>query len=394
MPAGPWQALPASVADLIEPELDAITEEIMDTIAREVPEYARPFEGSFGRGVRTGVTEALRQFLGLIRSPSGGRGPGREVYVALGRGELRQGRTLDSLQSAYRVGARVAWRRVAEAARRAELDPETISLLAESIFAYIEEISADSVEGYAEARSRVEDERRRRRRELAALLVREPPAEEADLRAAAAGAGWRLPRTAAALAVPEGVLDRLASRLPADTLTTRIEGVGCAVVPDPEGPGRAAEVERALRARAGSGAALGPAGPVRELPASWSLARATLQAIEAGAIDAEDRPVRADDALGGILLFENRPLVERIAARRLAPLRELTPKARARMEETALAYLQERGNAAAMARALDVHPQTARYRLARLRELLGEELDDPDARFEIELALRGRRGRS
>ena len=392
IPTGPWQALPASVADVIEPELDAITEEIMATIAREVPAYARPFEGSFGRGVRTGVTEALRQFLGLIRSPSGARGPGREVYVALGRGELRQGRTLDSLQSAYRVGARVAWRRVAEAARRAGLDPETISLLAESIFAYIEEISADSVEGYAEARSRVEDERRRLRRELAALLVRDPPAEEADLRAAAAAAGWRPPRTAAALAVAADELDRLAARLPPDALGAGLDGVGCAVLPDPGGPGRAAEIGRAFEGgRPPSGrAVLGPAGPLRDLPASWSLARATLRAIDAGAIEAEGPPVRAEDALGRLLLFENGALIERIAARRLAPLRELTPKARARMEETALAFVRERGNAAAMARALDVHPQTARYRLARLRELLGSELDDPDARFELELALRGR----
>jgi PucR C-terminal helix-turn-helix domain len=377
---------------VIEPELDAITEEIMATIAREVPAYARPFEGSFGRGVRTGVTEALRQFLALIRSPSGARGPGAEVYVALGRGELRQGRTLDSLQSAYRVGARVAWRRVAEAARRAGLDPETISLLAESIFAYIEEISADSVEGYAEARSRVEDERRRRRRELVALLMREPPGEEADVRAAAAGAGWRLPRTAAALAVAEEDLGRLAAHLPPDALAAEVDGLGCAVLPDPEGPGRTAQLDRVLEdGRSVRGhAARGPAGPVRELPASWSFARATLRAIEAGAIEPEDRVVRADDALGGLLLFENRALIERIAARRLAPLRDLTPKARLRMEQTALAYLRERGNAAAMARALDVHPQTARYRLGRLRELLGGELDDPDARFELEMALRGR----
>jgi DNA-binding PucR family transcriptional regulator len=41
-----------------------------------------------------------------------------------------------------------------------------------------------------------------------------------------------------------------------------------------------------------------------------------------------------------------------------------------------------------MARALDLHPQTVRYRLARLRELLGQQLDDPDARLELELALR------
>jgi hypothetical protein len=387
--AEPWRALPAEIADLIEPELDATTDEILATIAREVPDYARPFEGSFGRGVRTGVTEALRQFVELIRSPSGARGPGRDVYVALGRGELRQGRTLDALQSAYRVGARVAWRRLAASARRAGVEPEVLSLLAESIFAYIEELSADSVEGYAEARSRLEGERRRRRRELVTLLVRDPPVEQADLRAAAETAGWRLPGTAAALACPEERLDRLAARLPADALAAPLDGVGCAIVPDPDGPGRRDETDRAIGG-ADARAALGPTGPLPALAASWSLARATLRAVEAGAIEAPGL-VRADDALTQLLLFENGGLVERIAARRLAALDALTPKARRRMEETALAYVQQQGNAAAMARALALHAQTARYRLARLRELLGDALDDPEARFELELALRARR---
>src|SRR6478609_2508705 len=114
----PWRRLPAAVADLIEPELGAVTEEILETIAREVPEYERQLEGKFGRGIRRGVGEALSQFVALIRDPDAGRELGREVYVALGRGELRQGRTLDSLQAAYRVGARVAWRRLARAGRR------------------------------------------------------------------------------------------------------------------------------------------------------------------------------------------------------------------------------------------------------------------------------------
>jgi len=106
--------------------------------------------------------------------------------------------------------------------------------------------------------------------------------------------------------------------------------------------------------------------------------RATLRAVEAGAIQAPGL-VRADDALAKLLLFENAGLVERIATRRLTPLAALTPNARRRMEQTALAYAQQRGNAAAMARALGVHPQTARYRLHGLRELLGDALDDPDA---------------
>jgi len=35
-----------------------------------------------------------------------------------------------------------------------------------------------------------------------------------------------------------------------------------------------------------------------------------------------------------------------------------------------------------------VHPQTVRYRLRQIRELWGDEIDDPDSRFELELVLR------
>src|SRR5256885_7591531 len=116
--AEPWRRLPPDVAEVIEPELEPATGEILAAIGREVPDYARPLEGAFGRDVRRGVSEALAQFVALVRDPDAGREPGRGVYRALGRGELRAGRTLDALQSAYRVGARVAWRRLGAAAGR------------------------------------------------------------------------------------------------------------------------------------------------------------------------------------------------------------------------------------------------------------------------------------
>jgi PucR-like helix-turn-helix protein len=384
--AEPWRRLAPRVAEVIEPEIPALTGEMLDTIGREVPEYARPLEGSFGRGIRVGVSEALRQFVALVRDPDAGREQSREVYVALGRGEFRQGRSLDSLQAAYRVGARVAWRRLGTAGLRANLDSEVIALLAEAIFAYIDELSADSVEGYAEARAAEEGERQRRRRELVGLLLREPPAEPADLEAAASAAGWALPRTAAALACPEENLGRLAGRLGPDSLVSAVDGIGCVLVSDPEGPGRTAELDRAT---AQTLAALGPAGPPAALSLSWRLARDALRAGEAGAIDV-DGLVRADEHLAELLLFEGGALVDLIAARRLGPLTDLTPGARQRLEQTALAYLSNKANAAATGRALQLHPQTVRYRLARLRELLGDSLDDPDARFELEAALRHR----
>jgi PucR C-terminal helix-turn-helix domain len=380
----PWRELPPQVADLIEPELEAVTGEILASIAREVPEYARPLEGSFGRGVRTGVGEALSQFVALVRNPEAGREPGREVYLALGRGELRQGRTLDSLQSAYRVGARVAWRHLSATGREAGLDPEALSLLAEAIFAYIDELSADSVEGFARAQSERDDMRRRRRRELAALLTGEPEASKADARAAAQAAGWALPRLCAAAACAEEDLARIARRLPPDCLAVELEDLGCVLVPDPDGPGRSAALDHAAPAAL---LAIGPAMGPTELAASWSLARSTLQAAAAGALP-DSGAVLADDHLGALMLFEGRRLARRMAARRLAPFAGLTGRAEERMRETALAYMEHRGNAVAMARALHVHPQTVRYRVNRLRELLGDQLDDPPARFELEIALR------
>ena len=42
----------------------------------------------------------------------------------------------------------------------------------------------------------------------------------------------------------------------------------------------------------------------------------------------------------------------------------------------------------AVAAELGVHPQTVRYRIRQLRELFGTRLEDPEARFELALALR------
>ena len=343
-----------------------------------MPEYARPLEGRFGRGIRRGVEEALAQFVALIRDPDAGRDSGREVYLALGRGEQRAGRTLDSLQAAYRIGARVAWRRFADACGRSGVGAEAVARLAEAVFAYIDELAAESVEGFAQAQAEVEDLRRRRRRELIALLLGDPPADAADLTAAARAASWEVPTGLAAIACSEDALARVTRRLPPEALATVVDGEGCVLLPDPEGPGRA---EALARAAAEGTIALGPTVAPTAAAESWGLALALSRAAASGAISRSvrrakaaprSRPLRVDDNLASLLLYESRDLAGRIAARRLAAFAELTPKARERMRETALAHLRHDGNAVAMAAAMHVHPQTARYRIARLRELLGD----------------------
>ena len=166
-----------------------------------------------------------------------------------------------------------------------------------------------------------------------------------------------------------------------------MDGIGCVLVSGAATASRTAELERATESVT---AALGPTVPRGELGSSWALANAALRAAEAGAIEGP-APIVAEQHLADLLIFESGGLADRLVRTRLEPLAELTPAARERMEETALAFVQYGGNAAAMARALHLHPQTIRYRLTRLRELFGEELTDPDARFELELALRSSR---
>src|SRR5439155_1463237 len=177
-----------------------VGEAILAAIRAEVPEYARPLTGAFGRDVRRGVDVALRRFVDALEDPNAAATDrARDVYVGLGRGEARAGRSLDALLAAYRVGARVSWRRIVDAATAGGLPPDTIYDLGEAVFAYIDEISAESVEGYTSEQSRVHGERERRRRSLARLLAADPPAPPESVRAEAERAGWRLPERLAAL---------------------------------------------------------------------------------------------------------------------------------------------------------------------------------------------------
>ena len=170
----PWHELPPEIAEVLRPRLPEVSDEIIAAV-RTVPAYARPLEGPLGMGIRAGVEAALGHFLEEIER--GGPMERSDVPVALGRGEMRAGRSLESLLSAYRVGARVAWRSFAAAGVSAGLEPATLYLLAESLFAYIDVLSAESAEGYALEQSAAAGEAQLRRRRLVRMLVRETPAE-------------------------------------------------------------------------------------------------------------------------------------------------------------------------------------------------------------------------
>lgn len=377
-----WQSLPRELGPLLEPALGPIAEEIVRTIGASIPAYRRPMRGAFGRGVNAAIEQALRQFLDQMGRPAPAQRPGREVYLAVGRGELRSGRTLDALQNAYRIGARIAWRRMAAAAREAGVDGPTQALLAEAIFAYIDELSAESVEGYAREQAADAGERERRHRRLiVAVLAPGTPREE--LERLADGADWPLPATLAVLVCTHRNPGRLAAIIGDGAIAARIEDKVVALVPDPDAPGRRGRIARALGARA---AALGPAVPIERAPTSHERAArcSELQSVgvipEAGLADSEEH-------LAALVVHSDPAALRDLAERRLEPLRGLTRVQQTRLRTTLAAWLRHQGSISETAADLVVHPQTVRYRIARLRELFGSQLDEPDARFELGLAL-------
>ena len=103
----PWEELPALIAPAMRPGLKALADEMILAIRATVPAYARPLEGPVAEGVRAGVEGALSQFLDVVEGGHAGPLPERELYAELGRREAREGRSLEALLAAYRIGARV-----------------------------------------------------------------------------------------------------------------------------------------------------------------------------------------------------------------------------------------------------------------------------------------------
>ena len=391
------EQIPSEVAAVLRPVLPDLAAETIRAIGREVPDYSRPLEGRLGVTLRYGTERALRRFVDSIEAPAAVSERDRRIYFELGRLEMREGRTLNALLAAYRVGAQIAWRRFVEAGVRAGLEPATLYRLGEAIFAYIDEISSESIAGYASEQSAAAGERQRRRSRLVFLLSADPPAAPEDVRAAAVRAAWRPPASLAALIV-EGIdSERLASRLGPGAVAAPVERADSgaadgraprvlAFVPDPDAARRRAQLAAAVE---GLPAALGPAVALAGCPRSVERARRALDLRALGLLPGDGLLV-AEEHAAELVLHADPVLAAELADTRLAPLKALRPAVRERLTESLCAWLDCQGRVDETARTLDVHPQTVRYRLNQLREVFGGALDDPDARFELALALRVR----
>jgi PucR C-terminal helix-turn-helix domain len=379
------ERLPRELATLIRPQLPPLAEDIVHTIRATIPEYAKPLDGCYGQAIRLGVNQALTQFVDRIADPDRPRTEFAEVYRQLGRLEASEGRSLDSLQKAYRLGTRVAWRHLIRFRQRSGLPTAMMFTLGEATLAYADELIALSVEGYADMQARSAQGLLRRRKRLVRLLISDEDKDRTEAAELAGAARWPLP---AQLCVV--MLDRVSGpadavpELPDHVLADFQGAQACLIVPDPDATDWWSRCADAL---ADWRVVIGPSTALADASKSFRHAQLARELVRRNTIE-DESPVRCADHLSTLWLLTDEFLVEQLIRTRLAPLAPLTDKQHKRLGETLLAWLETRGGAPEIAARLRVHPQTVRYRMRQVERLFGDQLRCPDARFELEVALR------
>ncbi|OLT28145.1 Fis family transcriptional regulator [Nocardiopsis sp. CNR-923] len=131
---------------------------------------------------------------------------------------------------------------------------------------------------------------------------------------------------------------------------------------------------------------IGVSGPSGYADLDTALAEA--ERARAAALEGEGGVVRVGDLPGGLLGMAETPVGARMAKDLLRPLSD--QRTGAELLASLRAYLASAGRWDAAAEALGVHRHTLRYRMTRIRDLLPGDLDDPDYRAELWIALRVR----
>src|SRR5581483_3177981 len=191
-------AFSAETAAVVRTSLGGAIPEMIDAIGQAVPEYApaddtgpdqsgrmRP---DYQQRLADAVTGAVGSFIARVAQPDRALEPVLDEFRVIGGTAAREGRTLDGLQDALRLGARVAWRWLCEAG--AGLDRRELSRVGEAVFGYLDELAAACARGYAEAGQQATGDQQRR---LLRLILADPPPRPDQLAPLARAADWLLP---------------------------------------------------------------------------------------------------------------------------------------------------------------------------------------------------------
>ena len=399
--AAPASPLPPQLTEHLLGRVDEMAAVLARRLAEEIHLPAEFRSRAYLRTVLQACRDGIRTL--LVQLHDGRRQHSAEL-ARLGRAGERQAEMevpLEVLLSAYRLAARVVWQEViGEAARLESLEPATVVAVSEQVLDYLDEVSGAVGRAYLETRERLVRQRDRDRdRVLQRLLAGEVTP---DLRRLAAALDLDLspPYRVLACTVGGGAAGAdvaLASAWSRSgvLLVGDEPGAWIALVPrDADVSRLAAGAARALHADPDAAPPLRVGvGPVAaRLEDVADAARRARRALSAGTRLAPDALLHDDRDLNLYALLAGNPdELQAHVQHVLGPLLDGSRDARSRMLlDTLEALVTTRGLNEAAAQ-LGIHRHTVVYRLQRLRDLLGVDLDDPVQRHRLWLALQAAR---
>jgi hypothetical protein len=360
--------------------LDDLVQDAVEAIRGEIPAYAAQ-EAPFFADVRDQARRHFRVKLGLLLDE-------REVTledIAFARGgamrRARAGFALEDYLNAFRVGQQVFWDRVLACAGETPLGHEAALTLTAPLLRYCDFVSTHAGHAYVESQQYVVADADRERRDLLEHLLAGAMPGGGPLAAAAHayGLGAETPMMVA-LAVPVGPQADADAAHAASAMLSRavpqqarilvvVRQAEIVAVPalchgmDPAELCDHLEAAHQRLGREGTPLAMGistVAGGVADLPRACLEARTALESVaDGGGGGGGARLLRADDTAGWLVDARLRAFLDADRARGGV------------LVATVRAFAGADLNLRLAAGRLQVHPNTAQYRLRRIRERTG-----------------------
>ena len=329
----------------------------------------------------------------------------------LGILQARSSQSVEPILAAYRIAARVAWDEILRAWRgHREATPEAIMLVANYVFAALDQVAAEVTKTYLHAREQHMQRGTRAHARLIHALISDNFDSELELQRQAlalntplAAQGYVAMVSKLVLGSRDGerggqALAEVATSIdtPRGVLVHATDPSTLVVLWPVESPSDlddarqfVSRLQEEAGQRSGNLRARVRAGIGGYHPGLHGISRSYLeaqQAIEAGRKLHPDAIAHGhDEVIPHLVLAQNPRLAERFVAHTLGKLLDPKLRNRAQLMETLEAFLAG-GSVKDAASALGLHRHTVLYRLDKLKDLLGD-LDVPATRLRLQLAL-------
>ncbi|HEX6547219.1 MAG TPA: helix-turn-helix domain-containing protein [Candidatus Dormibacteraeota bacterium] len=336
----------------------------------------------------------------------------REV-AQLGILQARGSQSVEPVLSAYRIAARVAWDAILRAWRDySEATPEAMVVTANYVFGALDQVAAEVTRTYLQAREQHLLRGTRARTRLFHALISDTFDSELAIQKQALAVNQAIASGYAAVVV--SLVGGSGERESAESLSELLPQLDLPVralahLTDPNtlvvlwpaeseaaaagARGLVAHIQEAADVRWGPRKTRVRAGLGGYHPGLRGISRSYLEAQQAIEIGRKLRPeasVHHHDEIAPFLVLAQNPLTaERYVETVLGPLLN-GERGRDILLQTLEAYIG-RGSVKDAAEVLHLHRHTVLYRLDKVRELVGRDVDSPAARFRFQLALDLRR---